>query len=193
MAYSFSRVSQLSIACSKPLHFVVQVNRRLHEDMTTKRRKSEIMSRCGIQGGLREGFFFRYRLTDRYKAKQQQKQDVKNATPPAVKQRKRTLSISEHLKKNQKVKDQSRSALWKLPTELRHQIYQEVIGRRQPIHVALIDGALRSYRCQRLPRDSGHTGCWYGPHIPTGRPLPWHKPREIGFLGLLQSCRTMCV
>jgi hypothetical protein len=133
-----------------------------------------------------------YQSTDKYKAKKQKKKETRNATPPKVKQRKRALSISEHLTKGQSVKDQYQSHLWKLPAELRLQIYQEVVGRRQLIHISCVAGDVESYRCQKTP-DRPRNLCWA--HHRFGsmtREHPQHTDHgRMNVLALLRSCRLM--
>ena len=138
-----------------------------------------------------------YRSTNTHKDKQRQKELERNATPPKVEQRKRALSVSGNLSKDQRVKNQNQSLLWKLPTELRLQIYQAVIGHRQRIHVAYVKGQVVSYRCQRTSNLPLHNQCWCHCRInPQGSAhleLRHMDNARMDVLDLLQTCRLMCV
>jgi hypothetical protein len=131
-----------------------------------------------------------YRSTDEYKERKASKRDEKNATPPKVKPRKRALSISENLAKDKRVKDQQQSKLWLLPAELRLQIYEEVIGRREDIHVAYIKGVLHAYRCRKSRDQPLHNECWCHCRDSPSSTRDQLK-RKMNVLGLMQSCRVM--
>jgi hypothetical protein len=134
-----------------------------------------------------------YHSTDRYTERKASKKDERNATPPKVKPRKRALSISENLAKDRSVKDQQQSQLWLLPAELRLQIYEEVIGRRDNIHIAYVQGALHAYRCRKSREQPLHNECWcHCRDTAQGSDsIKEREKRKLNVLSLLQSCRVM--
>jgi hypothetical protein len=128
------------------------------------------------------GTYHLYKKTPKYKAKQREKQELRDATPPVPGQRERALSVSGQPNHNIGTNQQLQSRLYALPAELRLQIYQQLVGRRDCIHVALVYGHLYAYRCQSfgnltVPED--HVQCWE------------HRTLTLGISGLLKSCRIM--
>ena len=136
-----------------------------------------------------------YTSTDEYQEKKRQKQDAKDAKPPKVMRRKRALSFSGHSSTGKIAHEQRQSRLCTLPAELRLQIYQEVVGVKEGIHVAFIEGVLHAYRCQspRYPNVVAELHpkcfCYCRDNQKTlVSSLNGYKP-HVGVSGLLKSCR----
>ncbi len=138
-----------------------------------------------------------YKSTTWYHSRQLKQADYLDRTPPKVHLRERALSFSERPNKKAKndiVNQQLQSKLCMLPTELRLQIYKELIGVRGGIHIVFTDGTLYAYQCQwtrDLTVPSGHIHCWN--HNYNER----HSPAIFGtdssrlcILALLQSCKA---
>jgi hypothetical protein len=137
-----------------------------------------------------------YKATPQYKAKKQKQKRSRNAKPPAPVQRKRALSISGQLDRGTTTNPQFQSRLCALPTELRLQIYEQIIARRAWIHIAFVYGSLIAYRCHcvdDLTESAHHVHCWNLRFEPNAQ-SDWTSETDISALGvhgLLQSCRVM--
>ncbi|KAF2822346.1 hypothetical protein CC86DRAFT_409961 [Ophiobolus disseminans] len=141
--------------------------------------------------------FEMHRSTDAYKEKKRRKEEAKDAKPPKLKQRKRALSISQDLPQSTIVKHQLQSRLCTLPAELRLQIYGEIFGKREGIHVEFHQGVIHADRC-RVPHDEAmaaqlHAQCRCRSQNQGRQPIPFRGKNvsNMGVLGLLQSCRQM--
>jgi hypothetical protein len=127
------------------------------------------------------------------KAEKIKRKEEQNAMPPKVIDRERALSVSGY---PGQTKAQLQSRLCVLPAELRFQIYEELLGKRQGIHVVLVKGLLHAYRCQWAPdlnHPSMHQHCWrryrYGSRDSSASLGSAESTIEIS--QLLLSCRAM--
>ncbi|KAF2870855.1 hypothetical protein BDV95DRAFT_69989 [Massariosphaeria phaeospora] len=94
-----------------------------------------------------------------------------------------------------RMKSQAQCRLLALPSELRNQIYEEVIGKEE-IHVILLDGKLCSFRCRHPEfhtRRYGPEHCWVSSFDENKRFLHRHKYHNPGIevIPFLQSCRRI--
>jgi hypothetical protein len=131
----------------------------------------------------------------------------RDAKPPEVTSRPRALSIDNRattiapavgsVHQENTAEAQRLPMFFKLPRELRLVVYEELIGEDN-IHIILIDGQLRSFRCKSKDCHNAKYGvdhCWIDHWQKATTPL--EKPRYIyqgsgiNVLPLLQSCRAV--
>jgi hypothetical protein len=137
-----------------------------------------------------------YKATPQYKAKKEEQNKSRNATPPVPVQRKRALSVSGQLDRATTTNQQLQSRLCALSAELRLQIYENIIARRAWIHLAFVFGSLIAYRCHcvdDLIEPAYHVHCW-NLRFESNAQSEWTSEIDVsalGIRGLLQSCRVM--
>jgi hypothetical protein len=140
------------------------------------------------------GAYHVYKGTSKYKEKQREKKGLRDTTPPIPVQRKRALSVSGQPDQGTSTNQQLQSRLCALPAELRLQIYGEIIGRRDWIHVVFAHGHMKAYRCLKsdsltVPKD--HFTCWVQ-HLKMSdqtSSTSEFNASKLGIFGLLKSCR----
>lgn len=137
----------------------------------------------------------------------------RSAPRPALRRKRAlTLPLPENSsgvlseKPTQRTYDQKQSRLFKLPLELREQIYREVLSG-PPIHIIRKQKKLGHLRCKAIrPEDcpvkyefggraDSRQTCWGltdNVGVWCGRST-WHEPTDGGILPLLRSCRRMHV
>jgi hypothetical protein len=135
-----------------------------------------------------------YHKSESYAKKLRRAQEKLDLIPPALTKRKRSLSTCAT--NARRTKSQDASLLFKLPAELRAQVYEYVIGKREGIHVVARNGRLDAYRCQwsaELELPARHDQCWN--YFCNGSwagisGVVWNE-RTLEVMGLLRSCRAV--
>ncbi|KAH7355693.1 hypothetical protein BKA66DRAFT_446386 [Pyrenochaeta sp. MPI-SDFR-AT-0127] len=135
-----------------------------------------------------------YYNSEAYKRRIAKQEEKKAVSAPKLTRRKKALSLSD--KNIRSAAQQLQSPFFKLPGELRTQIYEVFFGYRSGIHVVFWDGRLHSYRCQwtsDLAIPARHTQCWNNycnGSWSQGSKQGWHDWKS-DVMGLLRSCRIM--
>jgi hypothetical protein len=142
------------------------------------------------------GAYHVYKGTPKYKEKQREKKELQETTPPKPVQRKRALSVSGQPDRGTSTNQQLQSRLCALPAELRLQIYEQIIGRRDWIHVEFVYGHLEAYRCLKsdsLTASENHFTCWLQHFEKSDQTSSTSEldASKLGVSGLLKSCRLM--
>jgi len=135
---------------------------------------------------------------------QKRKRDAK---PPEVKPRQRVLSINntnttavpakDLVHQDDAAEELKSSNFFRLPRELRLCIYEEIIGKEN-IHIMLVDGHIRSFRCKNknchnamYGRDHCCIKYWHNEVRLLGRSKYIYHHSGINVLPLLQSCKAV--
>ena len=127
-----------------------------------------------------------------------------NAPKPLPQRRRRALSIPLPPRRfgasKQISNDQSRASFFRLPWEIRQQIYIEVLGQKNPqdlLHIVMLPKRLAAMRCLHQEDNNldWRHGCWGKPGIDE----TWQGPsdnrylKHLDLLPLLKSCRRMYI
>lgn len=135
-----------------------------------------------------------YYNSEIYKSRVADQEEKKAITLPRLAKRKRAISISG---KNIKTTvQQQQSPFFKLPGELRTQIYDAFFEKREGIHVVCWEGRLHAYQCQwslDLAVPTRHTQCWnqYCNESWSETSKSGYSGFRSGAMALLTSCRIM--
>lgn len=122
-------------------------------------------------------------------------------SPPPKSRRPWNLLMFSKSAPQQRTLDQSQSALARLPWEIRHRIWSEVLGRRL-LHIVRAPKTLLAIECVEgfgPNLETRHHGCWGCPDGPPFgswlgfylEPRHNHPARPANLLPLLQTCRMI--
>lgn len=137
----------------------------------------------------------------------QKKKRKRDAKPPEAKSRQRPLSIdhtkttgipeTDSVHKDNTAEAQKLPIFFRLPRELRLCIYEDIIGNEN-IHIMLIEGQIRSFRCKNKDchnKKYGIDHCWIKywrkATTPLDKPKYIYHESGINVLPLLQSCKAV--